>query len=246
MVSLFNSSFYRRHAGVSQGVNSPLARSVKSRVAGREGQTLHRAFIVFVVLFGGWCGALASPIVLDNSFESINLGGGYQYDPTTTPWVFSSVGAGIASAGVWFSGPPADGVNAAFMQGNSSYFEQDIAGFTVGEDYDVSFFSATRPSYSPDPFDITLGGMDLGVYGPIGNFTVSQTTGPITATSTSMLLVFAGTANFDADSDIDLITINDVGLGNPAPSATPESSSFGLAALAIASLIVTRKRLQRV
>jgi len=185
--------------------------------------------------------AKASPIVQDSSFENItspsfpyyNYTGGF----SSPNWIFSGNSGVDPSSGTWFSAPPPDGRQAAFLQ-NVSSFSQLVTGFVVGNVYQVTYQAAERPAYVSNGIDVSLGGIDLGTFTPAGTGFVLVTTSTITATSTSMNLAFAGTfTTGDHDSAIDVVSIADV-----TPGGVPEPSTMLLGAIPLAAFALLRRK----
>jgi len=98
---------------------------------------------------------LLTATLADPGFESPALSGGqYQYNPTGTPWTFSS-NSGIASNGSGFGATTApEGNQVAFLQDAGSSISQQISGFTPGTYY-ISVAEEARNG-GGNPFEILL------------------------------------------------------------------------------------------
>jgi hypothetical protein len=179
----------------------------------------YRLFVLPCLVCALGASALAGIVVPDSSFENV----------TPTAYPYYSNGPGFSSpswvfpiqdwqgvdpsSGVWFVPPPPDGTQAAFLQQDNSFFWQTIAGFTVGESYEVSFYLAQRPGYGANGVKVSLGGIDLGTYTPSSTAFDLVTTAIMTASASSMTLRFEGTNPVvvgDTASAIDLVSIQQV------------------------------------
>ena len=190
----------------------------------------------------------------NGSFETPVLGAnGHSVNPAGAGWVFSAPGNGTGS-GIDHGNPylannsvPFDGAQQAFLQGanlndgNPSVDSilQTIGGFTVGQQYRVSFEAEAlggkngATTYVGDPFSVSLGG-SLVSFGGAGNTTVNPsasyefyTSDLFTATSPTMDLKFfdAGGQLYYHCSLIDSVAV----------TAVPEPAS--IVSLIIAALI---------
>src|SRR5436305_786358 len=96
--------------------------------------------------------ARAGPVVLNGSFETPNLGNGWEYRPSGASWVFLDSSGITASNNSWgfFTAP--QGTQAAILQNfhdavgdpqqfHTGEFYQDVTGFQVGQSYAVSFMA---------------------------------------------------------------------------------------------------------
>ena len=79
------------------------------------------------------------------------------YQPTTAQWSFSSPTSGIAGQGTWFTTTPPNGNQAAFMQGTGTITQQ--LQQVQGGLYQLSFFAASAPNYSANPFTVLVDGV---------------------------------------------------------------------------------------
>ena len=87
---------------------------------------------------------VAGAVALTNSgFETPALGnGGYQYQPTTTGWVFNSQGGIQRNGSAWGAATAPEGQQTAFLQGGNAQMAQTL-NLPAGT-YSVSFYAARR------------------------------------------------------------------------------------------------------
>ncbi|MBV8816867.1 MAG: hypothetical protein JO022_00850, partial [Acidobacteriaceae bacterium] len=186
-----------------------------------------RSAVAVAGLLAGACVASADPTLLDNSFESINVGTpGYVYAPLSTAWSFSPT-AGVAATGqpgfaAWFTATPPDGSQAGFLQSNTATISQNLTGLNVGDYYEVSFYAAGRPQYAPNEISVSLGLSPMADITPTSTDFVKYTSYMVPALSTSETLTFTGNSMGDSDTAIDDITISDLGLTCHDAATTPE------------------------
>ena len=197
-----------------------------------------RHFALALIIAAAPVAAFAAPTYVNSSFETPNVAtqpgvaGGVDYmefdssnGSPTVGWTFATgtvngnaTGyAGIANnnSGIFTTAP--DGVQAAFIQNNSS-FSQNITGLIATHTYKVSFYDAQRNSANQlNPFTVTFGNSNLGTFAPTSTAFALQMSGVYTATSTSGLLSFAGTVTSgDMSSVIDQVIITDTSVPEPA------------------------------
>jgi hypothetical protein len=164
-----------------------------------------------------------SPTLINPSFETPALNGGYQYNPNPpgVGWSFSGL-SGIQSNGsAWGAAAAPDGVQTAFVQANSSISQ--TLSLSSGN-YNLTFKAARRACcVSPfvQPIKVTLDGVQIGSL-------ISPATTSFSAFSISFSVGSSGahTLSFTGTDPGDKTTfIDSVALGAPgAPSVTLASS----------------------
>jgi hypothetical protein len=164
--------------------------------------------------------------VANNSFETPSCG--TCYAPGGASWTFSAT-AGIMGNGNLDIATP-DGVQTGWLQyvgGVAPVISQTLTGFTIGNSYNVNFDYAMRTTAADaEPFVVSMDANTLGTFTPGSPTWSNVTSASFVATATSYTLTFTGakpvlTAS-EADSNIDLVTVNDLGV----ISGTPEPASF--------------------
>ena len=154
------------------------------------------------------------PTVGDSGFEAVNVGGGYQYNPTGSAWAFSGSpgnGSGVAGNGSAFtSGNPAapQGSQVAFLQGQAS-ITQTVAGWAAGT-YAISFEAARRGNYGGvEDFEVLVDGNVVGTFKPSTTSYQAYTTSTFTVSAGSHVIQLVGinTAGGDDTDFIDSVSI---------------------------------------
>ena len=163
--------------------------------------------------------SLASvPSIGDRGFEQVVVGAGhFQYDPTGSPWTFSS-SAGISgnSSGFTAGNPPApQGSQVAFLQKTGSY-SQSVAGWAAGS-YVISFDAAQRQNYqaSHQNFKVLVDGTVVGTFTPSGTAYQGYITAAFTVTAGAHTIAFQGldTAGGDNTAFVDAVAVAPAELG---------------------------------
>ncbi|RYG21850.1 hypothetical protein EON82_18160, partial [bacterium] len=170
-----------------------------------------------LVLTVGAAAAHANP-VLNGSFETNNVGGGYLYSyqgVVAAPWSFAN-GAGVTASNTAWGGVAQDGNAFAFLQSTQSTaasVSQNLSGLTTGTQYKVSFYARQRPGYGQNEISVKAGGVDtLTAFAPAADWTLYS--GLFTASGSTSNLEFSvgyGLNNSgDADSYIDNVSVQAV------------------------------------
>jgi hypothetical protein len=140
-------------------------------------------------------------IVQNPSFETPNLGGSWQYQPSGASWSFSTFSGITASTFEWGHPVVPDGAQVAILQSwgpgapspwTNSEISQTIPGFTVGQNYYVQFSASQRNlgQIQNQDFSVLLDNKTLGQFQPSGTNFQSFRTVPFTATAPSHTLRF--------------------------------------------------------
>jgi hypothetical protein len=130
------------------------------------------------------------------------------YQPTTAQWSFSSPTSGIAGQGTWFTPSAPNGNQAAFMQGPGTITQQ--LQQVQGGLYQLSFFAATAPTYSANPFTVLVDGVQqFSVQATqINGTTWTQfTTSPFTLVQGNHTLTFNFTGNSSSATAVDAVQL---------------------------------------
>ncbi|HEY3840262.1 MAG TPA: PEP-CTERM sorting domain-containing protein [Bryobacteraceae bacterium] len=175
------------------------------------------------------CAAHATTVtVANNSFETPGSCNAC-YAPSGANWIFSTNAGILANGNLDVASP--DGLQTGWMQYQVSQSAPEISetltGFTIGDSYDVNFDYAMRSTGAQtEPFIVSLGANILGSYTPSTTSWNNTTTSSFVATATSYTLSFTGATPIlvnqtEADSNIDLVTVNDLGVltGVPEPGS---------------------------
>ena|ERR1039458_8067722 len=194
------------------------------------------------------CLGSAATIVQDPSFEAPNVLGAYWYRPLGTAWTFTG-SAGIAADGSGFDlvGAP-DGDQAAFIQVTTGYISQTLTGLTVGDTYDVSFESATRPDLGLPPlfwggeedFNVLWNGNVIGYFSPTSTNFSEYYTNSFLATSTTGTLAFQGVDSLGGDRSA---FIDSVQVANDPPVPEPSTGLTVLLGIGFFGFALRRRSL---
>jgi hypothetical protein len=133
--------------------------------------------------------------VQNPSFETPNVGSGFQYRPSGAGWTFANTYSGVVGCSSdWNCPRPTDGVQSAILQsaeGVNSEISQTISDFTIGEEFVVKFSAAQRCC---DPqtqdFKVFIDSTEIGHFQPPGTSFQEFVTESFTATSTTHTLRF--------------------------------------------------------
>lgn len=157
----------------------------------------------------------SAPAVLNPSFETPNLGNGYQYNPSGASWTFSGAppsGSGLTGNGNGFTGgnPNApSGTQVAFLQAQGT-ITQAITNFQDGS-YQVTFAAARRGNGGGnEDFQILLDTTLIGTFTPASTLYADLTTATFSTTAGTHTLKFVGlnTAGGDNTAFIDNVRIH--------------------------------------
>ena len=202
-------------------------------------------------------------IPANNDFNSSGVGTNYLYNPTLADqggsgWEFNSVGTpgggsndngALIYGSQWYAGTAPGGPDVAGLQQFSgstqaASISQLVSGFTVGADYDVSFYMAQRDIQTlgvsaGDTIQVLLGGQILGTYTPTTTTWTPVTTGVMQATASTLNLEFVSTSvgalsTPEVDTLFDDVIIND-------PNPAPEPSTMALAGGVLVLLVLLKK-----
>lgn len=149
--------------------------------------------------------------VADASFETPEVGSGFQYAPTVPGAVFWN-GAGVTgNASAWGFLPTPDGDQVAFVQsanGETSHIDLSVSGLGAGLSYKVSFYLASRPGYGVNPVIVSIDGTSLGTFTPASSAFERVITANFVASGTGGTLRFAGSPVLpDSASAIDKVVV---------------------------------------
>jgi RHS repeat-associated protein len=136
------------------------------------------------------------PQPLAAGFEAPAVGtgsGAYQYNPSGTPWTYSSL-SGVAGngSGFTFTNPPApEGSQVAFLQ-TTGTISQSVT--LAAGTYALTFQAAQRASYqsSAQTFRVLVDGTAVGTFTPAGTAYADRATANFTVTAGAHTILFQG------------------------------------------------------
>jgi hypothetical protein len=192
-----------------------------------------RAAVLALTCFCAIGTAHANIITVANwDFESPDVPGSFQYNPTSAGWTFNNL-SGVAANGSGFLVENAPDGQAGFVQNSAaqtSSLTQTLSGFLSGNFYTVRFIAQGRQggAYGTNPLEVQLGGQTLTftynntqLVDPIAGTTFyTYSSVPITGLNGSALLSFTGTANpvgGDTTTFIDNVQVYSPGDSVPGP-----------------------------
>ena len=154
-----------------------------------------------------------NPVVValtNGGFENPVLGsGGYQYQPTTTGWVFNSQGGIQRNGSAWRAATASEGQQTAFLQGGNAQMAQTL-NLPAGT-YSVSFYAARRAHQGlAQPMQLSIDGIAIGApTSPASTAFALYTTASFTVSAGSHTLRFT-TTNYSGDNTafVDAVTVN--------------------------------------
>lgn len=153
----------------------------------------------------------ATPVLANASFETPEVGAGFQYQPAAAGTTFGPA-SGIAGNGsAWGFAPAPDGDQVAFVQsggGNAGTMSLTASGLTAGIAYTLSFHTTQRPGFARNPISVRVDGVPIGTYDPPSTDFTRVTTPAFVAGGSSATIAFSGQMSAaDAASAIDAVTI---------------------------------------
>ncbi|HYD36587.1 MAG TPA: hypothetical protein VEA60_03180, partial [Allosphingosinicella sp.] len=167
-------------------------------------------------------GAGGAGLVASASFESPDLGNGYQYNPSVPGITFSPM-SGITSNNTAWGFPDAPhGDQVGFIQSygwGAGQITHEIGGLTVGTVYTVKFRLAARPSTGGTRIGVTVSGNTLGFISPIP-MAFTEYSMSFTAHVATAHLSFSGSATHEFDM---ATAVDDVRLYGPADAGPSEA-----------------------
>lgn len=172
---------------------------------------------------GGGATAAAVP---DGSFETPDVGGGYQYGPSVGGMTFSDA-AGVAANGSAWNFPTApDGKQVGFLQaGGTGTITATVTNLQTGARYNVRFMAVRRPGYPVNPVDVGADGSPLGSITPQDQF-ADYSVGPFIAQSTTASVSLAARhQDYDAADGIDVLRVEALPTALNASFETPPQGS---------------------
>ena len=151
--------------------------------------------------------------------------GGYQYNPTASPWTFTAkdgnAGSGIAAndSGFTSGNPPApEGTQVAFLQGPVTISQ--VVTAWAGGSYQITFKAAQRCTnpMSQQDFQVLVDGSVVSTFLPSGTSYQDYTTAPFTVSPGDHTITFQGldTVGGDNTALIDQVAVSPVVEGPPA------------------------------
>lgn len=156
----------------------------------------------------------AAPVVAGGSFETPEIGDGFEYRPPGSPAAFAG-NAGVAGNGsVWGFASAPEGDQAAFVQsaGVASTIWLSVSGLTPGAAYTISFRIAARPGHGANPVTVAYNGFALSTFTPGSTAFTAVTSDAFTASAASGTITFTGSASAaDLGTGLDLVTVGPAG-----------------------------------
>ncbi|HZS53706.1 MAG TPA: family 78 glycoside hydrolase catalytic domain [Bryobacteraceae bacterium] len=160
------------------------------------------------------------------------------YNPAGSSWTFSGAagnGSGVTSNGSIFTSSNANapqGVQVAFLQ-KTGTISQTLNGFAPGAVYTITFSAANRATSGfngAQSWSVKVGGTTIGTFANEPT-TYTDYTASFTASATTQIVSFAGTASSDRTVFLDFVRIT--GAVPPTPTGlaavvSPSSSQIAL------------------
>jgi YD repeat-containing protein len=131
-------------------------------------------------------------LLTSTSYETPEMGNGYQYNPSIAGMTFSGNSGLTGNASAWGFAAAPEGDQVAFLQAvtaTGGSIAQSLSGLTVGAQYNVKFLLAARPyANGATPVTVSFNGSVIGTYTPASaafqeftaSFTATATTGTVT------------------------------------------------------------------
>ncbi len=180
----------------------------------------------------------ADPVLLNTSFESTSVGGGYAYGNVAGGWAFTG-GAGVSANGTAWNGITTSGTHFAFLQNVSSVSQTFTSSSAF--DYSFSFDTALRPGYRlGQTVQVALDGHLLGT---VASLTPTWTTTTFSAANIgggTHTLSFSGMA--DGATYVDTSAFLDNVRMTVTPVPEPETYAMMLAGLGLLGFMARRKK----
>lgn len=180
----------------------------------------------------------ASPSLLNSSFESTSVGGGYAYGNVATNWSFTG-GAGVSSNGTAWYGSTGSGSHFAFLQNTASITQSFVS--TSAFNYTFSLDIALRPYYNVgQAVVVQLDGNQIGTFTPTTSWS-SVSASALNVGAGSHTLAFLGTNPThagDTSAFIDNVSMS--------VTAVPEPETYALMLAGLGLMgAISRRRKQK-
>lgn len=197
---------------------------------------------------------VSAQTILNPSFETPDLGGGYQYQPAGASWNFSQWTGIVGKSSPWGSPIAPEGVQMAILQsfeGTNPEISQGVSGFSVNQQYEFSFAASQRPGlFQNQDFEFRVDDILLGTFQPKGASFEYFTTAPFAATATTHTLRFIGlnSAGYTVNDTGDNTALLDDVRVRVVTAAVPEPGTLALlsgVAIPGAAFILRRRRARK-
>ncbi len=178
----------------------------------------------------------ADPALVNTSFETTTVGGGYAYGNVADGWLFTG-SAGVSANGTAWNGVTSSGSHFAFLQQISSVSQTFTSSSAF--DYSFTFDTALRPGYNPGQTVQVV--MDGQLLGTVSSLTTTWTTASFSAANIGAgthTLTFSGTAATSGDTSAFLDNVR----MTVTPVPEPESYAMLLAGLGLLGFMARRKQ----
>jgi fibronectin type 3 domain-containing protein len=150
-------------------------------------------------------GTTTIPQFADASFEAVNAGTTYAYDPASPNWTFANNAGVEVNGSAWGAANAPDGKQAAFLQSNTGVggsIKQSVS-FTAAGKFQLSFYGAQRTGHGVAPIVVTVDGVTVATITPVStSFQIyttpafNLTAGPHTFTLATAVITTADTDSF--------------------------------------------------
>jgi beta-glucanase (GH16 family)/fibronectin type 3 domain-containing protein len=170
--------------------------------------------------------AAPPPQFADGSFEAVNVGTTYAYDPTSANWTFANKAGVEVNGSAWNAAAAPDGKQAAFLQSNQGVggsIKQSLSITTAGS-YQISFSAAQRANYGTAPIAVAVDGTIVATITPSSNAFATYTTPVLTLAAGTHAFTFSTAVITTADTDS---FIDKVSLASIAPTLFAAHFDFG-------------------
>ena len=199
---------------------------------------------VAVILMVASASEATAASIVNFSFEQPTTPS-FVYDPfdPTGGWTFD--GRSGVAANTFFTPPPPNGTQAAFIQqyvdqpSSLSAISQLLSGVALAP-ATLSFYIAQRPGYTANPIVVSYGAQNLGTFTPASTaFTLVTISFTPSAASGVLSFRSASATTGDIDSALDAVTFNQAG------QPVPEPTTLALMGAGSGLLALRRRRSQR-